>query len=147
MDLAIVVLPNRDVGSRCGVPGETECGGSLDENKNKNKSLVKYISATNLLAMDRSCNMNASRINALRQSINRHNDNVSRILLTSKESLEKRAQIESAFRVCKETFLELSTAFLDLQVNKMSVSLSSEELKTIVNNTMTEVYTDSLLAP
>jgi len=78
------------------------------------KSLTKRISsASNLIsANDKSFAMNASKINALRQSVNRHNDNVSKILLTSKESLDKKTQIESAFRACKEAFIELSVAYL-----------------------------------
>lgn len=64
--------------------------------------------------------INASRIFALKQSINIHHEGISKLLLSSKVSLEKRMQIESAFRFCKEAFLELSTAYLCMFENNKS---------------------------
>jgi len=89
--------------------------------------------------------MNASKINALRQSINRHNDNVSKILLASKESLDRRTQIESAFRACKEAFIELSSAYLTLLENGTASPITSEELKNVIDKSVSKVG-DSLLA-
>lgn len=50
----------------------------------------------------------ASRINALRRSVDERYDSVSSLLLGSKESLERRTQIHSAFKICKETFIEVA---------------------------------------
>lgn len=95
--------------------------------------------------MDRSCTLNASKINVLRQSVNVHNKNVSKILLASKETLEKRMQIESAFRACKEAFLELSITYLTLLESRMSAPTVSDEIKSLVCGAVTEAC-DSLLA-
>jgi len=103
-------------------------------------------SASNqILANDKSFVTNASKINALRQSINRHNNNVAKILLASKESLDKKTQIESAFRACKEAFIELSTAYLTLLENGNTSPIISEELRNIIDNSMSKVG-DSLLS-
>jgi len=89
--------------------------------------------------------MNASKVNALRQSINRHNDNVAKILLANKESLDRRTQIECAFRVCKEAFIELSSAYLTLLENGTTSPITSEKLKNVIDKSVSEVG-DSLLA-
>jgi len=86
-----------------------------------------------------------SKINTLRQSVNRHNDNVSKILLASKESLDKKTQIESAFRACKEAFIELSVAYLTLLENGTASPITSEEVKNIICSSMSKVG-DFLLA-
>ncbi|KAL6421363.1 hypothetical protein ACFW04_014700 [Cataglyphis niger] len=59
--------------------------------------------------------MNSSRVNALRATVN--TEAVSRLLLSSKETLEKRGIIESAFRVervCRDSTVDVSdtTSFL-----------------------------------
>jgi len=111
------------------------------------KSLTKRISSASIqiAANDKSFVMNASKINALRQSINRHNDNVAKILLASKESLDRKTQIESAFRACKEAFIELSTAYLTLLENDSASAITAEELKSVISNSVSKVG-DSLLA-
>lgn len=53
--------------------------------------------------------MNISRINALKASVCKQNDNISQILLSGKETLDRRSKIESAFRMCKEAFMEVTT--------------------------------------
>lgn len=53
-------------------------------------------------------------------------------------------QIESAFRVCKEAFFELSTVFLNL-LDSATFSSSSDELKKFISNCVMEAC-DSLLA-
>lgn len=55
-----------------------------------------------------------SRVQELKESMERHNDNMARLMLTSKESLERRTQIETAFRANREAFVELSTILLDV---------------------------------
>lgn len=58
--------------------------------------------------------LNASRVNALRATVDRHSDTVSKLLLASKESLEKKAIIEAAFRACRDAFMEVSTVLVNL---------------------------------
>lgn len=92
------------------------------------RTLTKRHSSSNLSGMlERSTGnvMNVSRINALRNSISVHNDAVAKILLSSKESAEKKQQIESAFRVCKEAFFDLSSACLYMLENNEPVSSPS----------------------
>src|SRR5215831_18940233 len=89
--------------------------------------------------------MNASRVNVLRQTIHEYNDNLSKILLGSKESIDRRVQIEYAFRACKEAFLELLAAYLMLLDGKETVTSLSEDLKNHVKNIISETL-DSLLA-
>src|SRR5580765_7122115 len=50
-------------------------------------------------------NLQLSKINALRISINEHNI-AAKILESCKVAVEKRRQIESALRHCKEAFIE-----------------------------------------
>lgn len=57
--------------------------------------------------------MNTSRVNALRTSVQRHSDAVSKLLLFSKETLDRRATIESAFRACRDAFMEVSISLDD----------------------------------
>lgn len=88
--------------------------------------------------------MNASRINALRNSINTHNDAIAKILLSSKETAEKKSQIESAFRVCKEAFFDLSSACLFLLENGMpSTGPSLDEIKNTVISALSEYCSTS----
>lgn len=63
----------------------------------------------------------------------------------SKKSLEKRTQIESAFRFCKEAFLELSTEYLCMLENNKSQSLKSETIRDDVCDALSEVC-DAFLA-
>lgn len=59
--------------------------------------------------------MNSSRVNALsRASVNRHSEAISRLLLSSKKTLDKRAIIESAFRACRDAFMEVWVVLLNL---------------------------------
>lgn len=65
--------------------------------------------------------LNSSRVNALRATVDRHSDTVSRVLLTSKETLKKKAIIEAAFRACRDTFIEMSTVLINL-LDERSIS-------------------------
>lgn len=78
--------------------------------------------------------MNVSRINALRNSINTHNDTVAKILLSSKATAEKKSQIESAFRMCKEAFFDLST----LENSAFTSALSLGEVKDVITGALSE---------
>lgn len=39
---------------------------------------------------------------------------MNRILLSSKDSIDRRSQVQSAYTVCKEAFLEVSVAYVNL---------------------------------
>ena len=58
--------------------------------------------------------LDALRINEMRKSMDVCHNNIAKLLLSSKETLDRRSQLESAFRFCKEAFLELSSAYLNL---------------------------------
>lgn len=74
---------------------------------------------------------NSSRVNALRASVNRHTD--IEILLSSKETVEKRAIIESAFRVCRDAFMEVSVVLLNLlDERSMSACISVGDVRSVV---------------
>lgn len=45
-----------------------------------------------------------NRIKTLKASVNKQNEVFTKFLLTCKETAEKRSQIETAFRFCKEAF-------------------------------------------
>lgn len=53
-------------------------------------------------------NLRLSKINSLKISVNNHNNTFTKIMLSSKETAEKRGQLEAAFRFCKEAFLEMA---------------------------------------
>ncbi|KAL6419272.1 hypothetical protein ACFW04_014001 [Cataglyphis niger] len=75
--------------------------------------------------------MNASRVNVLWATVNRHTDAVSKLLLSSKETLEKREIIESAFRVCREAFMEMSTVLISL-IDERLTNCTAIDIKKVV---------------
>lgn len=81
-----------------------------------------------------------SKINELKQSINDRNDDVSRILLASKDTLEKRKKIEAAFRECKEAFLEVSTVLVNILKDG---ALSSCGIAEVVKKAVTDAFKGS----
>lgn len=76
----------------------------------------------------------SSRVNALRAAVNGHADSVAKFILSSKESLEKRTNAESAFRACKDAFLEVSAILMGVLDERTvsSASLSAGEIGRIV---------------
>jgi len=134
-------MSRQNTSTREAESGETRDGSSL-----RGVRMRRNSSDSNLVpAACKAYLMNASKIHALRQSINAHNDNVTKILMTSKESSEKRNQIETAFRACKEAFLEISTAYLSRLEIEASTPSPTEELKLIINDSLSKI-SDSLLA-
>ncbi|KAL6418568.1 hypothetical protein ACFW04_012005 [Cataglyphis niger] len=67
----------------------------------------------------------------LRATVNRHTDAVSKLLLSSKETLEKRRIIESAFRACRDAFMEVSTVLTSL-IDERSTSYTAVDIKKVV---------------
>ncbi|CAL1671737.1 unnamed protein product [Lasius platythorax] len=81
--------------------------------------------------------LNVSRVNALRASIERHSDMVSRALLASKKTANNRATIEAAFRACREAFLEVSTVLVNkLEVRIAPGRLMEEDIRKVVEETL-----------
>lgn len=77
--------------------------------------------------------MNSSRVNALRASVNRHSDSLSRLLLSSKETLVKRTAIEAAFRTCRNAFMEVSAVLINLlDERSTTANLSPGDVKKAV---------------
>lgn len=80
---------------------------------------------------------NISKINSLRRSIDRHNDFLAKLLLTSKESSEKCAQIESAFRTCKKAFVEVASALVNLLEKELArIETDVEDIKKAVREVL-----------
>lgn len=88
--------------------------------------------------------IDASRVHTMWSSISEHVNAVSKLLLTSKKASDKRRQIEIALRFCKETFLELSTIYLCLLEEKKSDLLSSDSIKSMIFQTLTQFGAESL---
>lgn len=62
------------------------------------------------------------------------------MLLTSKDSSDKRLKIESAFRYYKEAFFELSTVYLcALEEIKKSDSISSDTIKGMISRAISQL--------
>jgi len=80
--------------------------------------------------------MTVSKINALRASIGKHEEVLTRIMLTSKESADRRTRIESAFRVCKEAFLDVSSVLAHLLEEKSSGKTMVREIKGVVEDAL-----------
>jgi len=82
---------------------------SVDQDNNSSKQdLARRASASNLSSLRAKSSvavMNAFTVLELKQSVNKHHDDVGKLLMLSKESLERKTQIESALRVCKKAFL------------------------------------------
>ncbi|RLU21146.1 hypothetical protein DMN91_005519 [Ooceraea biroi] len=78
------------------------------------------------------------RINALKRSIGRHNDNVAKILLGSRDTLDKRQSVESAFRACKEAFFEISSAYINLLDERQVCQnfLKLDDIKRVVEDAL-----------
>lgn len=83
--------------------------------------------------------MSASKVNVLRVSVDKHNDAMARILLISKNTADKKATIESAFRSCKDAFLEVSLALINLLQTKKDGSELVENIKKFVENSLDKI--------
>ncbi|XP_011861446.1 PREDICTED: uncharacterized protein LOC105558396 [Vollenhovia emeryi] len=81
--------------------------------------------------------LNVSRVSALRASIERHSDMISRALLTSKDTANNRATIEAAFRACREAFLEVSTVLVNKLDEKIAHRrMAGEDIRKVVEETL-----------
>lgn len=79
--------------------------------------------------------MNASRVNALRATVNRHSDAAMKALLASKETLANKAVIEAAFRTCRDAFMEIATILINVFDERITSSASKTgDVKRIVGD-------------
>lgn len=105
----------------------------LDDSYRDEGGMPRQLSSSSLQSMVGPCGssagivMSASRVLAMRCSIDDRVNAISKILLTSKVSSDKRYQIESAIKTCKEAFFVLFTVFLCMLKERKN-SLSSEAI-------------------
>lgn len=113
-------------------PGGT--GDGIDERDAGGRTLTRMPSLASIRSgvSEAGIFMNMSRLNALKLSVAKHDENLAKILLSSKESLEKRSQIAAAFRVCKEAFMEVTTVLANLIEEKVKGSSLMEDMKKAV---------------
>lgn len=64
----------------------------------------------------------------------------------SKESLDRKRAIESAFRACKEAFLEVSTACLGLLENNVAPS-SLSEISEVIGRLLADLKPSAVAHP
>ncbi|XP_011688406.1 PREDICTED: uncharacterized protein LOC105450322 [Wasmannia auropunctata] len=82
--------------------------------------------------------VNVTRIKELKESIDAHNNAVVELLISNKDLKDKRVKIESAFRACKEAFVEVSAAYVSLLENGMLKS-NLNSIKSVVGEAVSEV--------
>lgn len=117
----------------------TNHGTGCNDSFHAESDLRRQSSSTSLHSTANPCGfsagivMNASRVHAMRRSINDNTNAIFSLLLKSKEPADKRAQIESALRSCKEAFFELSTVYLCLLEEKKSNLLPLDAFKSILD--------------
>jgi len=114
---------------------------TAEENTNK-RSLTKRLSERSLSGVSgRSVcggsDARLSRVSFLRESFNVQHDNLARILLTSKETADRRCQVESAFRFCKEAFLEVATTLTNLLEERSADS--TEVIRNAIRNALEDI--------
>lgn len=85
----------------------------------------------NLSGVSERYRVDVSRVNALKASIDRHSDAIYKLLLGSKEHLDKRMQIESAFRVCRDAFIEVSSVLTNL-LEEQSTVVTAGDMRKVV---------------
>lgn len=122
-------------------PSPDVAGGDVnfESVNNKSRRQASFTSDVSDRSLSTSGNVLISKINSLRSLVNKNSDSISKVLLTSKESADRKGIIESAFRACKEAFVELSVIIVTVLEERTSTVLTSENVKKIVSNALTEV--------
>lgn len=118
---------------------EARKNGAEAEKENRRATFERRMSSAHINGGDeKALTKNAltiSKIHALRQSVDRHNGDIAKLLLSSKETLDKRVTIEAAFRTCKEAFVEVSTMLMGILEGGMATDVGIvEEVKKAVND-------------
>ncbi|CAL1672474.1 unnamed protein product [Lasius platythorax] len=62
----------------------------------------------------------------------RHSEAAYRVLLSSREKLDKREEIEATFRVCRDAFLEVSAVLLDMLEARSNTYVSVDDVRCAV---------------
>lgn len=121
-------------------------GGGQDDNGVASRGLTRQsASATNLnisgISERQAGIINVSRVNALRASINRHSDAASKALLASKESLNNRTAIESAFHACRDAFMEVSSFLINMLEDRSSnMNVTAGVMKKAVTDALSDFH-------
>ncbi|KMQ84819.1 putative 50 kda protein in type i retrotransposable element r1dm [Lasius niger] len=120
------------------------------DNTGERKALSKRPSQLSLSGVsDRSVfsrgGLDLTKISALKSSINEQYDNVMKILLTSKETSDRKNQIESALRLCKESFLEAASA-LTCFLEEGSLERRTDVIRSALREVLSERDNDNQLA-
>lgn len=81
-----------------------------------------------------------SKVNALRRSVEDHSKVLTQLLLTSKDSRGRRDQISSAFRSCKDAFMELTGIVSQLigSDNRTTEALTVDDIRKVLRETLRE---------
>ena len=115
--------------------------GECSENENKNKRLERSLtglsSVSSVLGVsDRSVTrkyrLHQSKIDSLIKSVNEKHDGFLKIMLTCKETAVRRESMESAFRYCKEAFLEMTTMLTCLMEERQLIDSKIGDIKTSI---------------
>ena len=116
--------------------------GAIADRCMTDRNIVRRSSCSNMSGTsDRSAGsiMNISPLNALRSTVNSHHKAVNKILLSSKETADRKTTIDTAFRVCKEAFLDLSSACIAMLENKTeSSTLSLVDVKSALEDVLSK---------
>lgn len=81
----------------------------------------------------KAASVTVTRASTLKNVINKHCESVMNILIGSKDSIDKKKSVESAFRACHEAFSELFTAYIALLSEKsVADGVKIDEIKRAV---------------
>lgn len=82
--------------------------------------------------------MNGARINTLRAAVEKQCNTITKDLLSNKETADKRSKIETAFRTCRDAFMEVSTILINLIEEKERKGLTIDNIKKTILDVMEE---------
>lgn len=120
---------------------EADIGKTRYRSATKRPSILSNMSGASDGNTANSGHIDINRINSLKASVNRHTEIISKFLLTSKETAEKRSQIETAFRFCKDAFLEMATSLACLLEAQPKTGMI-EEVKQVIREAMEDIKED-----
>lgn len=115
--------------------------GGSEDNGVAIRGLTKRFSSSSLTGevsdkgMSRQNKLLQSKIDYLIKSVNEKHDAFTHTILASKETVKNRAQMESAFRFCKEAFLEMAT-LLSNSLGERLADYKIEDIKTAIKDVM-----------
>ena len=84
--------------------------------------------------------IDVERVNLLKALVNNHCKEISKLLLSSKEHSIKREQINTAFRQCRDAFMEVSTVFLNTMAKHSTCTCPTKnDIKMAVKDALGEL--------